>query len=325
MSSKRRVGILGCAAIAKRSLAPAFNAHSGFELAAIASRTPDKAVEFAGQYGATPCSYDELVECGDIDLVYCPLPTGLHYEWVKKCLLSKKHVLCEKSLAINYEQVKDLVEMARNNGCFLMESFQFRFHPQNLYVKNLLSENAIGEIRGLDVKFGFPPFPDGAKNIRYSKALGGGALLDSGAYTVKATTYLLGDDFQVKMAMCGKHANCEVDLDGHLWLQSSDGLVSKTTYGFHNYYQCGYEIWGEKGKIITTRAFTAKPDFSAEVKVETAAGTKVEKFQADHFALMLDHIATQLKDGDFEEEYNQCLVQSRILTQAQHALGLNLI
>lgn len=322
MHSKIKVGILGCASIAKRSLAPAFAAHPSFDLVAIASRTPEKAAEFAVQYGASPCSYEELLERNDVDLVYCPLPTGLHYEWVKKCLLGKKHVLCEKSLAVNYDQVKHLVETARNNGCFLMESFQFRFHPQNLYVKKLLSEKAIGEIRALDVKFGFPPFPDGARNIRYSKALGGGALLDSGAYTVKATTYLLGDDFQVRMALCGKHADCEVDLDGHLWLQSQSGLVSKTTYGFHNYYQCGYEIWGEKGKIATSRAFTAKPDFVAEVKVETDAGEKVEKFQADHFALMLDYIAEQVVNGSFEEEYNQCLVQSRILTQAQYALEL---
>ena len=322
MPSKIRGGILGCASIAKRSLAPAFASHTNFELVAIASRTQEKATEFAAQYGALPCSYEELLALKDVDLVYCPLPTGLHAEWVVKCLLAGKHVLCEKSLACTYEEVSHLVELARSRHLLLMESFQFRFHPQNLYVKKLLSENAIGEIRGLDVKFGFPPFPDGAKNIRYSKALGGGALLDSGAYTVKATTYLLGDDFQVKMAMCGKHADCDVDLDGDLWLQSSAGLVSKTTYGFHNYYQCGYEIWGEKGKITTTRAFTAKPDFSAEVKVETADGTKVEKFQADHFARMLDHIAMRVEDGAFEEEYNQCLVQSRILTQAQHALGL---
>jgi len=316
-----RVGILGCANIAKRSLAPAFAAHPAFELKAIASRSVEKAAEFAGKFKVMPCSYDDLVASNEVDLVYCPLPNGLHYEWVKKCLLNGKHVLCEKSLSCNYEEVSDLVETARGNGCFLMESFQFRFHPQNLYVKSLLQEKAIGEIRALDVKFGFPPFPDGAKNIRYSKALGGGALLDAGAYTVKATTYLFGDDFQVKAAMCGAHRDCEVDLDGHLLLQSSGGLVSKATYGFHNFYQCGYEVWGEKGKITTTRAFTAKPDFEAEVKVETTDGGKVEKFKADHFALMLDHIAKRIGEKFFEDEYNQCLVQSRILTQAQHLLG----
>lgn len=320
MSDKIRVGIMGCASIAKRSLAPAFHSHKDFILKAIASRTPEKAAEFAGQYGATPCSYGDLTQSPDVDLIYCPLPTGLHYEWVKKCLQNGKHVLCEKSLACEYGQVGDLVETARKNGCFLMESFQFCFHPQNLHVRQLLKDNAIGEIRNLDVKFGFPPFADGLKNIRYSKALGGGALLDAGAYTVKATTYLLGNDFTVRMAMYRKERNSDVDLDGHLWLKSPSGLVSKTTYGFHNYYQCGYEIWGEKGKITTTRAFTAKPDFAAEVKVETSSGVEVRSFQADHFSLMLDHVARCIVEKDFESEYEECLVQSRILTQAQYAM-----
>lgn len=322
MSRKVRVGILGCASIAKRSLAPAFSAHPDFELVAVASRTQGKASEFAAKYGAAPCSYDELPVRGDVDLVYCPLPTGLHYGWVKKCLLNGKHVLCEKSLAVNFDQAKDLVDIARKNGCFLMESFQFRFHPQNLYVKKLLAENVIGEIRGLDVKFGFPPFPDGASNIRYSKELGGGALLDAGAYTVKATTYLLGNDFQVRMATCGRHDGIDVDLDGHLWLQSPSGLVSKTTYGFHNFYQCGYEIWGERGRIATTRAFTAKADFAARVDLATTDGVDARTFQADHFALMLDHVSSCISKREFEPEYNECLVQSRILTQAQCALGL---
>ncbi len=322
MSDKLRVGILGCASIAKRSLGPSFAAHEAFDLVAIASRTTEKAAAFAGQYGARPCSYDELVNASDIDLVYCPLPTGLHHEWVGKCLCAGKHVLCEKSLGCSFDEVRDLVETARARKLFLMESFQFRFHPQNLYVKQLLADGVIGEVRGLEVKFGFPPFPEGKQNIRYSRTLGGGALLDAGAYTVKATTYLFGDDFQVRDAMCGKHLDYEVDLDGHLWLQSSDGLVSKTTYGFRNYYQCGYEIWGEEGKITTTRAFTAKSDFEAEVKVETTENVVIEKFKADHFALMLDHIALQIGKRCFEDEYSQCLVQSRILSQAQHLLGL---
>ncbi len=61
---------MGCAAIAKRSLAPAFAAHPSFQLTAIASRTAEKATAFARQYGARPCSYEELVAAGDVDLVY---------------------------------------------------------------------------------------------------------------------------------------------------------------------------------------------------------------------------------------------------------------
>jgi hypothetical protein len=87
--------------------------------------------------------------------------------------------------------------LARERHLLLMESFQFRFHAQNLYVKQLLRERAIGPLRQVVVRFGIPPFPEGSANIRYSKELGGGALLDNGAYTLKAASYLLGD------ASCG--------------------------------------------------------------------------------------------------------------------------
>lgn len=316
---KIRVGIMGCAAIAKRSLAPAFAAHPSFQLAAIASRTAEKAKEFAGQYGARPCSYDELVAASDVDLVYCPLPTGLHAEWVEKCLRAGKHVLCEKSLACTSEEVSLLVDLAKSRHLLLMESFQFRFHAQNLYVKKLLQDGVIGPIRQVIIRFGIPPFPEGAANIRYSKALGGGALLDNGAYTLKAASYLLGDDLTVLAAMNDLNrpdkdgVGDDVDLTGSIMLRTADGIPVQTAYGFSHFYQNGYEIWGKDGKITTTRAFTARPDFAAPVIVETRAGRTEQTFQDDHFANLLTHIAHRLVDGMFEDEYRQNLLQARLL------------
>ena len=306
---------MGCAAIAKRSLAPAFAAHPAFELAAIASRTPDKAIEFAKQYEARPCSYDELVDADDVDLVYCPLPTGLHHEWVKKCLSSGKHVLCEKSLACTYDEVKDLVEIARARRLFLMESFQFRFHAQNLFVKKLLGEGAIGPLRQVVVRFGIPPFPEGVANIRYSSELGGGALLDNGAYTVKAATYLCGPDIKVLAAVKGGETDAlgGVDLTGAIMMQTKDGLPIQTAYGFDHFYQNGYEIWGKGGKITTTRAFTARGDFAAPVIVETTKGREEHTFKDDHFARLLDYVSEAIATGSIEREYEECLTQARIL------------
>ena len=316
---KVRVGIMGCAAIAKRSLAPAFAAHPSFLLTAIASRTAEKAKEFAGQYGAHPCSYDELVAAKDVDLVYCPLPTGLHAEWVEKCLQAGKHVLCEKSLACTYEEVSCLVELAKARHLLLMESFQFRFHAQNLYVKKLLQEGTIGPLRQVIIRFGIPPFPEGAANIRYSKELGGGALLDNGAYTLKAASYLLGNDLKVLAAMNDLNrpdkdgVGDDVDLTGSIMLQTADGIPVQTAYGFSHFYQNGYEIWGKDGKITTTRAFTARPDFAAPVIVETRAGRTEQTFQDDHFANLMTHIANRLADGKFADEYEQDLLQARLV------------
>ena len=316
---KVRVGIMGCAAIAKRSLAPAFAAHPSFQLTAIASRTAEKAAEFAGQYGTRPCSYDELVAAEDVDLVYCPLPTGLHAEWVEKCLQAGKHVLCEKSLACTYEEVSRLVELAKSRHLLLMESFQFRFHAQNLYVKKLLQEGTIGPIRQVVIRFGIPPFPEGAANIRYSKELGGGALLDNGAYTLKAASYLLGNDLKVLAAMNDLNrpdkdgVGDNVDLTGSIMLRTADGVPVQTAYGFSHFYQNGYEIWGKDGKITTTRAFTARPDFAAPVILETRAGRTEQTFQDDHFANLLTHIAHRLADGEFANEYEQNLRQARLI------------
>lgn len=325
---KIRVGIMGCAAIAKRSFAPAFAAHPSFQLTAIASRIAEKAAEFAGQYGVRPCSYDELVAADDVDLIYCPLPTGLHAEWVAKCLQAGKHVLCEKSLACTYEEVQRLVELARVRNLLLMESFQFRFHAQNLYVKKLLKEGAIGPLRQVVIRFGIPPFPEGEANIRYHKELGGGALLDNGAYTLKAASYLLGGDLTVLAAMSDVNrpekdgVGDDVDLTGSIMLRTKEGVPVQAAYGFSHFYQNGYEIWGKDGKITTTRAFTARPDFAAPVIVETATGRTEQTFQDDHFANLLTHVADCLDADAFEDEYKQNLLQARLVSDCRTKMEL---
>ena len=315
-----KVGILGCAAIAKRSLAPAFAAHTAFQLTAIASRAAKKAEAFAGQYGARPSSYDELVGADDVDLIYCPLPTGLHAEWVAKCLQAGKHVLCEKSLACTYEDVSRLVDLARERNLLLMESFQFRFHAQNLYVKKLLQEKAIGPLRQVVIRFGIPPFQEESANIRYHKELGGGALLDNGAYTIKAASYLLGENLTVLAAMGDANRPNKdgigdaVVLTGSIMLRTADGVPVQTAYGFSHFYQNGYEIWGKDGKITTTRAFTARSDFAAPVILETLSGRTEKTFQDDHFANLLTHVAALLTSGTFEDEYRQNLSQARLVS-----------
>jgi NDP-hexose-3-ketoreductase len=316
--SRIRVGILGCAEIAVRSMAPAFKQHPSFDLVSFAGRDPEKTSKVAISFGckAIP-SYQTMIERNDLDLVYIPLPNSLHKEWVLKALLSGKHVLCEKSLGCSFSEVSEMVDTAKSMNKLLIENFQFRFHSQHQYVKKLLLENEIGEMRCFRSSFGFPPFTD-ALNIRYQKSLGGGALLDAGAYTIKATEFIMGEKFEVKAANLNISKILDIDIFGGIYMQDEQGHFAELAFGFDNYYQCTYEIWGSKGKITSTRAFTSPPGFSPTIIIEKQ-GNKEEKILPadDHFINMLTHIVESLQSNNYEVENNQNLIQAHNLEQAR--------
>jgi len=98
-----RVGVLGTARVVPYGLLQPAKETQGVHVIGIASRTPQKAAEFAARHGIERGfgSYEALLECNDIDAVYIALPSSLHYEWARRAIEAGKHVLCEKPLAEN--------------------------------------------------------------------------------------------------------------------------------------------------------------------------------------------------------------------------------
>ncbi|GHT77554.1 NDP-hexose-3-ketoreductase [Bacteroidia bacterium] len=315
-----KVGVLGVANIAVRSLIPAFYNSGRFELAGIASRSLFKANEIANSYNCQAYgSYDELLDNEAIDLVYVPLPTGLHYEWILKALKKGKHVMSEKSLASTWQEVKELTELAEKNNLLLIENFQFRFHSQHQWVREQLKNNAIGDIRCFRSSFGFPPFSD-KNNIRYSKNLGGGALLDTGAYTLKAMQTILPEySFTFRSASLYSSPGFDVELWGGAYLDCEEGITAQLSFGFDNYYQCNYEIWGSKGKIISTRAFTAPANLEPLIILEKQdSKEEIRLPKDDHFKNILLYIAECLDKQKYKEEYQQNLMQAYYIEQIKN-------
>ena len=313
---KTRIGILGCASIAKRSVIPAIqNLPEHFELAAIASRSQDKAEELADVFGTEAIvGYDNLLDRSDIDAVYMPLPTGIHHQWITKALQAGKHVLAEKSLAMDYSSAMELVEMARSGKLLLMENFMFRHHAQHEVVWNILAEKRLGDIRLFRSQFGFPPLTK--DNFRYDKNIGGGALLDAGAYTARASQWFLGPDLEVATATLYFDSDRGSDIHGNATLINPQGLVAQISYGFDNSYQCNYEIWGSKGYLVAKKAFTPKPDEKPVMVLEqNGASTMLETRADNHFVNILKAFATGVATGDHETHLKDILDQSRILDQ----------
>ncbi|MCP5046871.1 MAG: Gfo/Idh/MocA family oxidoreductase [bacterium] len=316
---KIRIGVMGCANIAYRSVAPAIWSIPQLELVAAASRTRENAQRFANTFGCEAVvGYKNLLSRDDIDAVYMPLPTGLHHEWIPKCLESGRHVLAEKSLACDYESAKQMVEKAKETGLLLMENYMFQYHSQHQFVRNMIKSGEIGEIRGFRSSFGFPPLsPD---NFRYNAGLGGGALLDAGGYPVKAAQFFLGHDLKAKGAdlFCDKKRN--VDIYGSAYLSAPGNLGVEISFGFDNFYQCNYEIWGSRGKLFVERAFTPPSNFKPTIITEQQDSRRQFQVKADnHFVNCLNEFYRAIEEEDFQKHLEDVLNQARLLDEIREA------
>jgi predicted dehydrogenase len=309
-----KIGVLGCAQIAQRSVIPAIEEVSGLELVAVASRSLEKAQEFASLFNCEPIEgYQTLIDRPDIQAIYMPLPTGIHEEWVTKALLAGKHLLVEKSLAIDFSSAKKMVDLAQQRNLLLMENFMFVHHKQHQIVRELIEKGEIGELRSFRSSFGFPPLD--SNNFRYSKSLGGGSLLDAAAYTVKASQLFLGPALEVAAASLN-YSNSSVDLFGGAFLKAPNGLFAEVAFGFDNFYQCNYELWGSTGKITAHRAFTPKPDFKPTITLEQSTGiSNIEAPADNHFVNILEEFVRCINGNLLTPKYNDVLNQSRLLNE----------
>jgi predicted dehydrogenase len=187
-----RWGILGTGAIARqferglRSLPEA-------EVLAVGSRSEASAAEFADKRNIPRrhAGYAGLASDPEVDVVYIATPHPFHAENTTLCLEAGKPVICEKPFCVNAAEAERVVGLAREKGLFLMEGMWTRFFPLMEEVRRLVSTGVLGEVRMLNVDFGFRADPDLASRL-FAPGLGGGALLDVGVYCVSFASMVLG-------------------------------------------------------------------------------------------------------------------------------------
>ena len=312
-----KIGVMGCANIAWRSMMPAMNECDRVQLCAVASRSKAKAQKFANRFGCEAVlGYEALLDRDDLEAIYMPLPTGLHHHWLLETLKAGKHILVEKSFAMNYNSAREIIDLARQKKLSIVENFLFPHHSQHQWVNNLLERKAIGEIQLLRSTFGFPPL--NKDNFRYNPELGGGALLDTGAYTVKAATLFLGKKLKLLGASLRYDASNGVDILGDAMFVNPIGQIAQLSFGFDYYYQCNYELFGTQGKLIVERAFTPPLGFKPTVRLESQDIKQQFTLEADnHFINMLDFFVTTIKQQQFSIHWDTLLDQARLLDAIQ--------
>ena len=191
-NKKIRWGIIGLGNIANKfatDLAQVENA----ELVAVAARNQQRADEFAVKYNSKKAyhSYAALAKDADVDAVYIATPHSFHKEHSILCLQNKKAVLCEKPLAMNLQEVTEMIAVAKENNVLLMEALWTFFLPHFTYVLDIVKSEKFGKAKSLEADFGFFREFDTTSRL-FKKEVGGGSLLDIGIYPIFAALATLG-------------------------------------------------------------------------------------------------------------------------------------
>ncbi len=253
LNAPLRFGILGYARIARLHLIPALLEAKNAIPYAIASTNPEKLIEAQADFPFQKAydNYDALLNDPDVDAVYIPLPNSLHKEWTIKAARAKKHVLCEKPMALNEADCLEMIDACRENGVKLMEAFMYRFTLKTAKLKELLASKVIGDVKHIHSTFRFVMRP--GPNIRLDPLLGGGSLWDVGCYPVNLIGMILQDEPVSVCAMKTESEGVEYALDAVL--KYKNGVICTLGSGFDSHSAQLTEILGTEGTLLVQESF----------------------------------------------------------------------
>lgn len=259
MANKVRWGIIGTARHAANTWLPGCKASASGDVAAIASRSADKAQAFAAEHGIPKSygSYEDMLAADDIDAVYIPLPNHLHKEWSIKAAEAGKHVMCEKPLGLNAAEAEEMVAAFAGTGLKFAEAFQWRHHPQGQKVRELVKAGVIGDLRLIDAGFSF--YLDRTGDVRLNKDMGGGALYDVGCYPISFARYITGQE-PLTVTAQAEWGETGVDTLLVATMAFPGGVLAHINCAFTLPQRRYYTVVGPEGSLTVNGAYNPKDD-----------------------------------------------------------------
>lgn len=226
-----RWATLGCGVIANQ-LEQAMES-KGRKLYSVANRTYKKGVEFAEKYGISKVykQIDDVFDDEMVDVIYISTPHNTHAEYLRKALKAGKHVLCEKSITLNSEELEEAMELARENGVILAEAMTIYHMPVYKKLNEILASGKLGELKLIQMNFGSYKEYD-MNNRFFNRNLAGGAMLDIGVYALSFIRWFMSSKpdqilSQVKFAPTG------VDEQAGILLKNQEGQMATVMLSLH--------------------------------------------------------------------------------------------
>ena len=272
---KLRIGLVGIGFMGKTHLWSVRNLpffykteELGFEaeVVAVCASTPERARDFAAQYGIprAVASVQEILDASDIDVVDICTPNPLHYEVAKAAILAGKSVLCEKPLTVTAAEALELATLAEERGIICGTVFNNRFLAPVTRAKQLIDEGRLGRILSFDFSYKHNSCIDPDRRVGWKQTAenGGGTWYDLGPHAVDLCLYLCGGlSFVLGRSQIAYPTHLKTD--GTPWATNADEAfyliagteegamgtitVSKLTQGAND--ELTFSIHGEKGSL----------------------------------------------------------------------------
>ena len=217
-------------------------------------------------------NYEDLIKCGDVDIVYIALPNNLHFQWILKCIEENKNILIEKPAVINLTEAKKIEKEIITRNLFFSEGYMYRYYPQIKKVIEILKTNQLGKLISMETTFSnnllykkkYFFFKKKRKikpeNRLFNKDLGGGSILDLGCYAISFSLLIasLIDGLNLKnfklRNIKKEIGSTGVDIEAEADLIFENGFKSKIKSSFQDDYK-DTVIIGEKGSLLIKDAW----------------------------------------------------------------------
>lgn len=321
MGDKIRWGIIGPGKIAHSFTKDLKLVPNGI-LSAVASRDIEKAEQFAKEYNAKHAfgSYEELFNCGEVDVIYIATPHTLHAQWSIGAMEHGKHVLCEKPLGVNRSEVEKMIASAKRNRVFLMEALWSRFNPAIRKVKQLVEAGELGEIGYLTADFAFYGLDRPEDGRLLNPRLAGGSLLDIGIYPIFLAYVLLGIPKEIKAASIFHRNGVEIQTSMIFEYDKAQALLYS---GLSSNSEMKAEIAGSKGSIFIHPRWHEAQGYSIQ-KADTLDNFNLPT-KGKGYTHEIEEVHSCLNSGRLESElwsYQNSLDLIGLLDQVRQLTGI---
>lgn len=239
--------VLGTGVIANETAASM--AKNGRRLYAVGNRTHEKAVAFAEKYGIEKVydDFNDMFTDPDIDIIYITTPHNTHIDFMKKAIENKKHILVEKSITLNSDELSEAVKLARKNDVVIGEAMTIYHMPIFKELKKILDSDELGRVNLITANFGsFKPYD--MSNRFFNRNLAGGAMLDIGVYALSFVRYFFDSSPNNTLSQV-KYAPTGVDEQSGLLLMNDEGQMASVMLSLHSKQPKRAMISCERGYI----------------------------------------------------------------------------